>query len=204
MSQSDNEQYWIERHKSLKGKLESVGKIGMTQDWNLAAYERKRERLATLFSDLGVDLRGADALDAGCGVGMMTRLLLDLGARAHGIDVSADAIEQAWELCPEANFTATSLVNFDLKRKYDLVICIDVLYHIVSDTNWSGVLDSFVEHLRPRGVIVIVDQVRPEPTRPSEHVRFRTLAMYDDKLARSGLYSAHLPQHGFAVVYRAP
>lgn len=202
MSQPDNEQYWIDRHRDLKGRLEAVGKIGMSQEWNESAYRRKRDRMTAMLGSLKLDLSGRDVLDAGCGVGMMSRLFADLGGKVQGIDVSPDGIEQARARCPEGAFSVTSLVDFALGKKFDAIFCIDVLYHVVDDSNWRRVLGNFVIHAKPNARIVIVDQVQPEASRPADHVRFRTQAMYDDAFRGFNATPVHDAAHSFALIYQ--
>lgn len=47
---------------------------------------------------------GDRVLDLGCGLGRVSRLLVDLGARVVGIDISRFALARAAEIVPEATF----------------------------------------------------------------------------------------------------
>jgi 2-polyprenyl-3-methyl-5-hydroxy-6-metoxy-1,4-benzoquinol methylase len=200
----DNEGYWIERHKSLQGQLASVGNIGSTQADNMQRYARKKRRIVSLMRALGRDnLEGAHVLDAGCGIGMISEILYALGANVSGVDASEAAIEEAANRCPGGGkFVVGSLVNFSFARKFDAIFCLDVLYHVLDDENWQAVLNNFKKHLAPGGLLVLIDQVKEEPSRPAEHVRFRTEAMYNAALP--GLTPCTPEGHSQALVYQSP
>jgi 2-polyprenyl-3-methyl-5-hydroxy-6-metoxy-1,4-benzoquinol methylase len=190
MSGPDNEQYWIDRHEKMCGQLAAVGHVAKSQAENEELYARKRQMIADLLSAIGTpDLSGKTVLDAGCGVGMVSDVLADHGARVVGLDASPVALEQAKARCPSGTFIAGSLVDFRILEAFDMIFCIDVLYHILDDENWKSVLGNFVRHLkvkRDTRHIVFIDQHKHEASRPAAHVRFRTKAMYDEALREAG------------------
>ena len=74
------------------------------------------------------ELRPASVLDAGCAMGFLVEALRQRGVDASGIDVSEFAIakvdESVREHCSVASLTEP------LPRRYDLIVCIEVLEHI--------------------------------------------------------------------------
>jgi 2-polyprenyl-3-methyl-5-hydroxy-6-metoxy-1,4-benzoquinol methylase len=196
----DNEQYWIDRHEQLRGSLASVGNIGSKEWDNIERYARKKRRIAMLLKSLNIDLEGKAVLDAGCGIGMMTELFYAFGATIWGVDASETALIEAKHRAPGGTFRATSLTEFRFQQRFDAIFCLDVLYHVIDDMNWKKVLTRFREHLKPGGLLVIIDQHKAESTQPAAHVHFRTEQMYDgclldlDRLKPKG--------HDYALVYR--
>lgn len=80
-------------------------------------------------------LQFRSVLDVGCGQGS---LLLDIMAEhpdiePHGVDISPTAIEFARRKVPNGTFGLLDLVHEALPGTYDLVICSEVLEHIVED-----------------------------------------------------------------------
>lgn len=94
-------------------------------------YERSPEWLQ-LFSGIADRIaRGigpATVLDAGCAMGFLVEDLRDRGVDAFGMDISEYAIQQVREdIRPYC--TVGSLAD-PLPRRYDLIVCIEVLEHI--------------------------------------------------------------------------
>lgn len=74
------------------------------------------------------ELRPTSVLDAGCAMGFLVEALRERGVEAWGIDVSEYAISQVAE--PVREFTRVASLTEPLPRRYDLVVCIEVLEHI--------------------------------------------------------------------------
>ena len=203
MSVRDNEAYWVERHESLRHKLAAVGDISSSEDRNIELYARKKRRVVELLRTTGfLDLRDVDVLDAGCGVGMVSEVFFILGARVSGLDASPVAIEEARLRCPGGDFKSGSLLDFSFPADFELVFCLDVLYHVVDDENWSvGARVGWPSHVRPGGRLVLIDQHKGEPQSPADHVRFRTQPMYDEAMAALGLRAVSLPDLPHFLVY---
>ena len=199
----DNEAYWLERHRKLQRKLAAVGDISSSEERNLELYARKKRRVADLLRELcGLDLSGRSVLDAGCGVGMIAEMLYVLGADVSGVDASPIAIEEARHRCPAGDFRAESLLDFSFEERFDLTLCIDVLYHVVDDRNWMVVLGNLVEHTKPGGFLVLLDQHKDEIQSPAPHVRFRTKSLYADAMSELEVRDVTPPDQEVFLVYR--
>lgn len=192
MSFHDNEDYWIQRHESLRGSIASVGKIGTPEVDNRQRYARKKRKVVDLLRSIHrLDLRGMDALDAGCGTGLISEVLFALGATVHGVDASPIAVSEARDRAgpppnnPD-NFRTGSLVDFSFSKLFDLTFCLDVLYHVVDDQNWEIAVRNLVSQTKRTGLLILLDQVSEYPERPATHVRFRTRAMYAAVLSAIG------------------
>jgi SAM-dependent methyltransferase len=87
----------------------------------------RRARFVTSYLDhLRIDVRRV--LDAGCGTGLWRRALrrLDPGVEYVGIDTSE-------YLCRRYGWTRASVDAFASRRKFDLVVCQDVLQYVDDD-----------------------------------------------------------------------
>ena len=115
---SSSENYWEERYK--KGGDSGRGSYG-----ELAEY--KAEVLNDFISNHGVK----SVIEFGCGDG--NQLAFVQCNNYHGFDVSLDAVERCRQL-----FNADSSKRFDVVADYegdkaDLVVSMDVIYHLVED-----------------------------------------------------------------------
>ncbi len=70
-------------------------------------------------------------LDVGCGSGEITKLLTTISKDVTGIDVSESAIERARKNVPKAKFEALSLEDFQTTKKFDVIVCAEILYYIL-------------------------------------------------------------------------
>jgi 2-polyprenyl-3-methyl-5-hydroxy-6-metoxy-1,4-benzoquinol methylase len=69
-------------------------------------------------------------LEIGCAQGEFTKKLLEISENVTAIDVSEQAINQARTQVKGAHFEAISLENFYPERRFDVVVCAEVLYYI--------------------------------------------------------------------------
>jgi 2-polyprenyl-3-methyl-5-hydroxy-6-metoxy-1,4-benzoquinol methylase len=107
---------------------------------NEAKYESGNPVLRALigrFQGRVVDLLGGRSfrtvLDAGCGEGYLSRVLLDRfpGIELAGFDLSETAIAAAARRCPEGRFRAGRLDELaGFEGRFDLVVCSEVLEHL--------------------------------------------------------------------------
>ncbi len=81
------------------------------------------------------DLEFRSVLDVGCGQGSLLEELARRrpGVELAGVDISARAVELANRRLPDASFSVLDLTKGALDRRFDLVICSDVLEHIEDD-----------------------------------------------------------------------
>lgn len=82
-------------------------------------------------------------LDAGCGEGYLSRVLLDHlpGVEVVGVDLSEGAVAQARARCPEGTFQVGTVESLrDLGRSFDLVVCSEVLEHVDDPRSVVGTL----------------------------------------------------------------
>jgi SAM-dependent methyltransferase len=75
------------------------------------------------------DLRPTTVLDAGCAMGFLVEALRERGVEAWGIDVSEHAISQVDESVRE--YCQVGSLTEPLPRRYDLIVSIEVLEHIL-------------------------------------------------------------------------
>ncbi len=106
-----------------------------------------------------VSVKDKNILDAGCGVGFGSMVLLKNGAKeVSGISVSDKEIERATQ-----SIKKLGLQNISFKKstfdetensKYDIIVCVESLKHTLNfDTSIKTLLDG----LKPSGKLIVVD-----------------------------------------------
>jgi SAM-dependent methyltransferase len=106
---------------------------------------------------------GTRVLDVGCGVGRWSRLLAARGAQVTGIDLSPTMIAEAerraaaQELGGNCRFLVRDLATLDAGEKFDLVLSVTVLQHILDATALRDSLQRMADHLAEGGVLVLLE-----------------------------------------------
>lgn len=108
-----------------------------------------------LFRRLGLDVRGRDVLEIGCGNGYGAFLLNQSQPRSYvGLDVMEEQIEMARRNYPQYRFIvqdAADLSQFPAASK-DVVVIFGVLHHI---PEWRKVIDEIARVLKPDGSLFL-------------------------------------------------
>lgn len=104
-----------------------------------------------LFRRMGLDPRGKDVLEIGCGSGYGASLLNTLGLKSYiGLDVMEEQIALARKAYPQFEFCvqdATDLHSF-AEASLDVVIIFGVLHHI---PDWRKTIDEIARVLKSGG-----------------------------------------------------
>lgn len=98
---------------------------------------------------------GATVLDVGCGNGIISRGVGSKGFNVYGIDISEKAIEKARALTslPNVKFDVISAEQLVADgRKYDAVICSEVLEHLNQP---EKLLQTLYQSLNDTGILIV-------------------------------------------------
>lgn len=160
-----------------------AGCIGLDDAANRDDYETKWRHVQRV---LECELRrGATSiLDAGCGTGLFTQRAAMLGfAKIDAIDFSASAAEIAQRNAPTSTVRVAALDKASCTAKYGVVMCIDVLFHIVDDATWARSVRNLAALTAPHGALVIqVSLSETDEAQPTRHVLYRSLRAYQQEL----------------------
>jgi 2-polyprenyl-3-methyl-5-hydroxy-6-metoxy-1,4-benzoquinol methylase len=106
---------------------------------------------------------GTRVLDVGCGVGRWSRQLAARGAQLTGIDLSPTMIAEAERraaaagLAGRCRFLVQDLASLDAGDRFDLVLSVTVLQHILEPAAVRAALQRMVAHLAPGGVLILLE-----------------------------------------------
>jgi len=159
--------YWEDRARrfaSLGDGLAAVCSYGMPDFYNRAIHVTQRMALARWLK-----IRpGTRVLDVGCGVGRWSRLLAARGAVVTGIDLSPTMIAQAQRraeadgVADRCRFMVQDSCALALGERFDLVLGVTLLQHILDPDSVRAALRRICEHAAVGGRIVLLEAA---PTR---------------------------------------
>lgn len=106
---------------------------------------------------------GARVLDVGCGVGRWSCRLAARGASVTGIDLSPTMIEQAGRraaaqgVAARCRFFAQNLAALELHGRFDLILGVTVLQHILEPESLRAAVQRLASHLAPNGRLILLE-----------------------------------------------
>ena len=96
-----------------------------------------------------------NALDLGCGTGILCQLLHENGIRASGMDFSAGMIQIARERSPHIPYEVADMITYRPEEQFDLVTCTgDALNHIGKLSDVEQIFRNVYSYTSPGGLFV--------------------------------------------------
>ncbi|WP_432042131.1 class I SAM-dependent methyltransferase [Streptomyces cadmiisoli] len=188
--------YWDTRHRE-HDDLASGGHIGLDRAGNEIFYAL---RLGALL-DLTGDLSGPEAplfvLDAGCGKGHLARGLARCGHRVDAFDTSEEAVAHARAEGGGPRYAVAALDQWRSAWPYDVVLCVDVLFHVLDDAEWARALHNLASLVRITGQLIVTDENTRHRVPRGGYIVHRPLAEYRAHLEPLGLRHTAFRPYGF-------
>jgi 2-polyprenyl-3-methyl-5-hydroxy-6-metoxy-1,4-benzoquinol methylase len=156
LSAEENATFWQTRHQQ-KGELQSGGHVSYDEATNRMFYLR---RLSLLLGFIGYQSDPAaplSVLDAGCGKGWFSRELAAVGHQVDGIDGSDAAITVCEQRGGGPRYHRSTLARWRSPWLYDVVISVDVLFHILDEQEWEDTVRNLASLVRLSGLLVLAD-----------------------------------------------
>lgn len=169
-------EYWESRLGDNFG-LGGVGRLNWGTRYNRWAYRVRRRVFIRLVRSLNLDFGSVRVLDIGAGTGFYVDCWQDLGVRSlTGIDLTDVAVNGLGKKYPESAFYRVDIGN-DISAiqgtRYDVISCMDVLFHIVEHRSYQKALENVYSLLRPGGFFVFTEAFAHESASCSRHVVHR-------------------------------
>lgn len=176
--------------------VDEVGHPDMGRAFNLKAYALRLHALTAAMRDEGF-LPPGRVFEAAFGVGYYLRYWRELGcAEVAGVDLSKQARDNAQRVFPEYDLRAGDLAAIHqwpdwptLRGSFSLVTAIDVLYHILDESQARQAVKNLGQLVAPGGCFLFTDKfppgLVPAPETPS--VTRRPTGWYETILGPLGL-----------------
>jgi len=154
--------YWEDRARRFAGEgdgLAAVCAYGMPEFYNRAIHLEQRLALEPWLNVAA----GTRVLDVGCGVGRWSRLLAARGAEAWGVDLSPTMIAQARRraaadgVAGRCRFEVQDVSHLELCERFDLVLGVTVLQHILDPGALRAALVAMTAHLAAGGRMILLE-----------------------------------------------
>ena len=101
-------------------------------------------------------------------------ILIGLSDKYHvaGLDLSPEMLEKARQKVPSAELFEGDMSNFELGKKFDVIICVfDSINHLRAFEQWQSLFSSVSKHLNPKGLFIfdmntigVLERHNQEPT----------------------------------------
>lgn len=94
-------------------------------------------------------------LDVGCGTGEHLKYLSS-DFQCTGMDININMIKIAKNKVPNANFKVANMINFRLKEKFDVIVCLfSAIGYVQSFNKLVRTLENFHDHLNDKGLVIV-------------------------------------------------
>ncbi len=123
-------------------------------------YGEEASKLAAAIRDRHPE--ASELLDVACGTGEHARFLMEMGFRVDGCDIEPDFVEIAAAKNPEGSFVQGDMIDFDLGKRYDAVLCLfSSIGYVRTVENLRLAIWCLAEHVRPDGLVVVEPSFQP-------------------------------------------
>lgn len=128
---------------------------------------------------------GNDLLDIACGTGQHLYYLKKY-FNCIGMDASQDMLEIAQSRNPELHFQQSSMIQFNLNQKFDVITCLfTAIGYVMTLENLQKTFNNFASHLRSGGLVIIEPWFTRENL-PTNITWFNNYSDENIKIARMG------------------
>ncbi|GAK60429.1 methyltransferase type 12 [Candidatus Vecturithrix granuli] len=130
-------------------------------------------------------------LDIACGTAEHDRYLSRM-YQVDGLDINADFITIASKKNPLSTYFCANMIDFSLKKTYDVVLCLfSSIGYVKTTDNMIRTFQCFKQHLNPDGIIIVEPWLTPETWKPEGRVYMLTGETEDGKICRMNV-SEHI------------
>jgi ubiquinone/menaquinone biosynthesis C-methylase UbiE len=173
-----------ERIRSFYESRDADSDDSWSERWSprnlLAVYYRHHVERALIgaLNTTGIDLRGLEILDVGCGSAPHLRVFAELGAERaslHGVDLVPERIEQGRKVAPDLDLRVADAAGLPFAdASFDLVTEFTALCNITDATTLTKAAQEMRRVLRRDGSIIAFDIARAPRTAP-----YRAITLQD-------------------------
>jgi ubiquinone/menaquinone biosynthesis C-methylase UbiE len=109
---------------------------------------------------------GDSLLDVGCGTGIHANLLSKY-YQVEGMDIEPKMLSVARKKYPQIRFQQGDMVEFKLKKKFDIIVCLfSAIGHVKTKSRLQRTIKNMSQHLLPGGVLLVEPWFTPKQWHP--------------------------------------
>lgn len=152
----DTARYWHDRFSRYSLSLKGAGDEGLSEEENEKMYKEAAKVFTDLCRQESVNFQSVRVLEIGCGTGFYTQLLHNLGVKSYiGIDITDVLFPKLEKKFPQFKFIRRDITSDKIGGKFDLIIMIDVIHHIVEKSKFSYAMENVKNCLLANGVFIV-------------------------------------------------
>ncbi len=186
------QKFWSERFKRYGASLKAAGNVNLTEQENIKMYEKSGKTILDLFKTYEIMLKDKRVLEIGCGTGFYTKLMSEIGVTDYmGLDITDTLFSVLKQKFPSYNFICVDITQKGLNERFDIILMLNVIEHIVSEQKLTNTLIN-VDNSLIKGGIFVVGALLEKTKKHTFYVKYWTL---NDVLRR-------LPE--YKIVAKAP
>ncbi|MBC7254366.1 MAG: class I SAM-dependent methyltransferase [Actinobacteria bacterium] len=170
----DAEAYWKDRFLKHGMSFRGVGNEGFDETRNRLEYERSLREFQSALLQAGVDFAGKKVMEIGVGNGFYLNFCAKDSAYYCAVDITDALFAELSRRYPEVHFIKADVCNLNLDEKFDIIIMIDVIEHIVNENDLASAMANVKNCLAPNGVFIL-GPVHKRTTKHLFYVHFWSL-----------------------------
>ncbi|HOV26946.1 MAG TPA: class I SAM-dependent methyltransferase [Pseudobacteroides sp.] len=119
---------------------------------HIVDYQRQSVEMDKMFKSRGVN----KTLELGCGTGILSTCLAELGYNCTGVDIDEDMLEVAREKAKNKglniNYLKGDMRNINFNEEFDVVLCFQAMSFLETNEDFAMALSAIGNSLKPGGM----------------------------------------------------
>jgi 2-polyprenyl-3-methyl-5-hydroxy-6-metoxy-1,4-benzoquinol methylase len=186
----DPRTYW-ERRLDAEWTQQGVGHASLGRNLNKWQYRLRHERFAQVVKQAGIEPATSRVLDVGSGTGEYLRGWRTLGVQhLTAMDLTDAAVTRLRGRFPEVTVVRGDITEDPSELPhghFDVISCMDVLFHVTDDDRYAAALRNIGRLLKPGGFLVWSDLFVHGQESSGGHIVWRSLARAEEAVRAAGL-----------------
>jgi len=148
--------YWQDRLSKYGFSLKGAGDEGLSEKDNKKMYEEASRTFMNFCRKEGIDFKNSNVLEIGVGSGFYTQLLSDSEVKSYvGIDITDVLFPNLKKRFPKFKFVKKDVTADKIDNKFDFIIMIDVIEHIVEEAKLSFAMENVKDSIEEKGIFIV-------------------------------------------------
>lgn len=152
----DAARYWHDRFNKYKDSIKGPGDEGLSEKENIEMYNQARKTFLKFCKTEKVSFTKSKVLEIGPGTGFYIKILKSSGVKNYtGLDITDVAFNKLKKAHPAFKFIKRDITKSSPPERYDLIVMIDVIEHIVEAEKLKKAMENIKRSLKPKGIFIL-------------------------------------------------